>query len=179
MFVFFSSWKTVFKHSWQLLDTSQYLAYLSSSSIAFYRNLNTSRQLGGLIEKVSVPSIAPQQLPWSIELVLLWTPLDTCSIAESVEAFKAQHLSTARWIDRESFCPLDSSSTATLIHRAWFAVDTSGHLLDSWICRAFKAQHLSTPTYLSRFTEPLYIRSAWSVLHFPRSLSIALNRFTS
>ena len=129
MFVFFSSWKTVFKHSWQLLDTSRYLAYLSSSSIAFYRNLNTSRQLGGLIEKVSVPSIAPQQLPWSIELVLLWTPLDTCSIAESVEAFKAQPL--------------------------------------------------STPIYLSRFTEPLNIHSAWSVLHFPRSLSIALNRFTS
>ena len=111
--------------------------------------------------------------PWHLSIPSLSIELFNCFLSQS------QHLSTARWIDRESFCPLDSSSTATLIHRAWFAVDTSGHLLDSWICRAFKAQHLSTPTYLSRFTEPLYIHSAWSVLHFPRSLSIALNRFTS
>ena len=69
----------------------------------------------------------------------------------SIELFscflsQSRHLSIARWIDQESFCPLDSSSTATSIHRACFAVNTSGHLLDSCICRSFlkldTSQHL-------------------------------------
>ena len=41
--VFFPSWKTVFKLSWHLLNTSQHLAFLLRSSADFYRNLDTSR----------------------------------------------------------------------------------------------------------------------------------------
>ena len=36
-------WKTFFKQSRQLLNTSRHLAYLSSSSVAFNRNLDTSQ----------------------------------------------------------------------------------------------------------------------------------------
>ena len=73
IFAFFPFSKTVFKQSRHLHNTSRHLAYLLSSSIDFYRNLDTSRQLGGSIEKPPVPLIAPR----SIKLILLWTPLDT------------------------------------------------------------------------------------------------------
>ena len=62
----------------------RHLAYLSSSSASFYRNLDTSSTPGGSIEKVLVSSIASQQLGRSIELLLLiwwFVPrhmLDTC-----------------------------------------------------------------------------------------------------
>ena len=72
IFLFF--WKTVFKQSRQLLDTSRYLAYLSNSSATFYRNL------------------------------------DSCLI------------------HRDTFCLVDSFSTASSIHRASC---TSRQMLDS------------------------------------------------
>ena len=87
----FSLLKKLFlKQSRQLLDTSWHLAHLSSSSASFYRNLDSFSIAPRSIKKVSVSSIAPR----SIELVLLWTPLDSCSIAVSLHAFKALHLST-------------------------------------------------------------------------------------
>ena len=76
MSVFFSSWKTVFEQSRQLLNTSRHLAYLSSSSASFNRNLDNF-------------SIALQ----SIELVFA---MDSCSIVVSLYAFKARHLSICR-----------------------------------------------------------------------------------
>ena len=69
--------KLFLKQSQQLLDTSQQLAHLLSSLVVFYRNFDTSRQLGGSIEKVSIPSIAPQQLLDPSSLFCcghLWTP---------------------------------------------------------------------------------------------------------
>ena len=41
--MFFPSWKTIFKQSRHLHDTSRRMAYLSSSSVDFYHNLDTSR----------------------------------------------------------------------------------------------------------------------------------------
>ena len=53
----------ILKNSFKAISTHpQYLAYLSSSSIAFYHNLDNSRSLGGLIEKVSIPLISPRQI---------------------------------------------------------------------------------------------------------------------
>ena len=43
IFAFFPFSKTVFKQSRHLLNTSRHLAYLLSSSIDFYRNLDTSQ----------------------------------------------------------------------------------------------------------------------------------------
>ena len=86
MSVFFSSWKTVFEQSRQLLDTSRHLAYLSSSSASFNRNLDNFSIALQSVEKVSVSSIALQ----SIELVFA---MDNCSIVVSLYAFKARHLS--------------------------------------------------------------------------------------
>ena len=60
--IFFPSWKTVLKQSWQLLDTSSTLGYLSSFQAFSYRNLNTSSTPGGSIEKVLVSSIASRHL---------------------------------------------------------------------------------------------------------------------
>ena len=57
IFVFFSSWKTVFKQSRQLLDTSRQLGYLSSSLASFYCNLDSSSIAPRSIKKVSVSSI--------------------------------------------------------------------------------------------------------------------------
>ena len=89
---------------------------------------------------------------------------------------QSRPLSIARWINRESFYPLDSSSIATSNYRACFVVDTSGHMLDSCICQNF----LKLDTYyLLRITEHLYIGSAQFSLHFPRSLSICSCLFTS
>ena len=97
----------------------------------------------------------------------------------SIELFscflsQSRHLSIARWINRETFYPVDSSLTATSIYRACFAVNTSRHLLDNWICR--NCLILDTPwhLYLSRIIELLYIRSAWFGLHFARSFLIYL-----
>ena len=97
----------------------------------------------------------------------------------SIELFscflsQSRHLSIARWINRETFYPVDSSLTATSIYRACFAVNTSRHLLDNWICR--NCLILNTPwhLYLSRIIELLYIRSAWFGLHFARSFLIYL-----
>ena len=89
MSVFFSSWKTVFEQSRQLLNTSQHLAYLSSSSASFNRNLDNFSIALQSIEKVYVSSIALQ----SIELVFA---MDSCSIVVSLYAFKARHLSICR-----------------------------------------------------------------------------------
>ena len=70
MSMFFSSRKTDFK---SLLDTSSTPGYLSSFQVFSYRNLDTSLTPDGLIEKVSVSSIASWQLGWSIELLfLIW-----------------------------------------------------------------------------------------------------------
>ena len=76
-----------------------------------------------LLEKLFLSNLNSSSTP-SLSVELL-----SCFLSQS------RHLSIARWIDRESFYPLNSSSTATSIHRACFAVDTSKHLLDSWICR--------------------------------------------
>ena len=89
MSVFFSSWKTVFEQSRQLLDTSRHLAYLLSSSTSFNRNLDNFSIALQSVEKVSVSSIALQ----SIELVFA---MDSCSIVVSLYAFKARHLSICR-----------------------------------------------------------------------------------
>ena len=66
------------------------LAYLSSSSASFYHNLDSFSIAPRSIKKVSISLIAPR----SIELVLLWTLVDSCSIAVSLLAFKARHLLT-------------------------------------------------------------------------------------
>ena len=51
------------KNCFKVISTPlRHLAYLSSSSIDSYRNLDTSRQLGGSIEKPSILSIAPRYL---------------------------------------------------------------------------------------------------------------------
>ena len=94
MSVFFSYWKIVFKQSRQLLDTSRHLAYLSSTLAYFNRNLNSFSIASRSIKKVSVSSIAARQLLNPSSLFLMWTPLDSCSIAVSLHAFKALHLST-------------------------------------------------------------------------------------
>ena len=100
MSLFFSSWKTIFKQSWQLLDTSQYLAYLLSSSASFYRNLDSFSIAPRSIEKVYVSSIATQSIK------LFFFALDTCSIAASIDPFKTQHLLT----------PLDLSRITKLLY---------------------------------------------------------------
>ena len=88
----FPSWKTVFKPSQHLLDTSRYLAYLSRFSVVFLsqsRHLLIARwidqEISCLLDSSSIP-------PRSIEPALLWTP-GHFSIATSVEAFKSWHLS--------------------------------------------------------------------------------------
>ena len=60
IFVFFSSWKIVFKKSRQLLDISWQLGYLSSSSAFFYRILDNFSKDSRSIEKAFVCSIAVQ-----------------------------------------------------------------------------------------------------------------------
>ena len=84
--------------------------------------------------------------------------------------FKAPwHLSIARWIDQKSFCSLDSSLTASSIHSACFAVDTSRHLLNSCICWSFLKldtfQHLLS---IENYWTPIYrvsvIRSSLSLI---------------
>ena len=65
--VFFPSWKTVFKQSRQLLDTSSTPGYLSSSWAFSYHNLDRSSIAGGSIKKVPGPSITGG----SIELLFL------------------------------------------------------------------------------------------------------------
>ena len=94
--------------------------------------------------------------PWHLSRPGLSVELFNCFLLQS------QHLLIARWIDRESSCPLDTS----LIHRACFAEDTSGHLLIAASVETFKARPLSRHLYLSRITEHLYICSARSGLHF-------------
>ena len=70
---------------------------------------------------------------------------------------QSRTLSIVRWIDRESFCPLDSSSTATSIHWACFAMETFGHLLDSWICRSL--------LILETFRHLLSIKNYWTPIY--------------
>ena len=113
-----------------------------------------------------VTSIAPRHL----SIPNLPIELFSCFLLQS------RPLSIARWINRESFYPLDSSSIATSNYRACFVVDTFGHMLDSCICQNF----LKLDTYyLLRITEHLYIGSAQFGLHFPRSLSFCSCLFTS
>ena len=74
-----------------------------------------------------VTSIAPRHL----SIPELPIELFSCFLLQS------RPLSIAKWIDRESFYPLDSSSIATSNYRACFVVDTSGYMLDSCICQNF------------------------------------------
>ena len=94
MSVFFSSWKNIFK---AISLTTRYISTPGLSIELFNFFLSQSRQL---LDSSSIHweslylldscSIAPQ----SIKLVLLWKPLDNCSIVVSLHAFKARHLST-------------------------------------------------------------------------------------
>ena len=68
---------------------------------------------------------ATSTTPWHLSIPGLSIELFSYFLSQS------WHLSIARSIDRESLCPLNSST----IHRACFAVDTSEHLLNSCICR--------------------------------------------
>ena len=68
---------------------------------------------------------ATSTTPWHLSIPALSIELFSYFLSQS------WHLSIARSIDRESLCPLNSST----IHRACFAVDTSEHLLNSCICR--------------------------------------------
>ena len=97
---------------------------------------------------------------------------------------QSRHLSITRWINRESICPLNSSS----IHRACFAMDTSRHLLNSWIYQNFfKARYLLTPAICRELLNP-YIKGQCNsvfifldlsrsvyVLSPPKSLSLSLS----
>ena len=78
--------------------------------------------------------------PWHLSIPSLSIEIFSCFLLQS------RHLLIARWIDRESLCPLDGSSPATLIHWACFVVDTSRHLLNSCIYQSFlkldTSQHL-------------------------------------
>ena len=74
-----------------------------------------------------VTSIAPRHL----SIPDLPIELFSCFLLQS------RPFSIAKWIDRESFYPLDSSSIATSNYRACFVVDTSGHMLDRCICQNF------------------------------------------
>ena len=85
--------KLFFKQSLQLIDSFWHLAYLSSSLVSFNHILNSFSIALQSIEKVCLLDSC-LIAPWSIELVLLWTPLDSCSIAISLHAFRAWHLST-------------------------------------------------------------------------------------
>ena len=66
---------------------------------------------------------------------------------------QSRHLSIARWINREISCLFISSS----IHRAYFAVDTFGHLSMAASAETFKARHLSR--YL---LTPLSVENYWT-----------------
>ena len=102
----------------------------------------------------------------------------------SIELFscflsQSRHLLIARWINRESFCPLDSSSTATSIHRACFVMDTSRHLLDSWICWNFlmldTSRHLlSIENYWTAIYRVSAIRSSFSSISLDLSMFVHL-----
>ena len=98
----------------------------------------------------------------------------------SIELFscflsQSRHLLIARWINQESYCLLDSSSTTTSIHRACFVMDTSEHLLDSCICRNFlklnTSRHLlSIEIYWTPIYRVSVIRSSFSSI--PLDLSV-------
>ena len=101
---------------------------------------------------------------------------------------QSRHLSITRWINRESICPLNSSS----IHRACFAMDTSRHLLNSWIYQNFfKARYLLTPAICRELLNPYIKGQCNSVFIFldlsrsvcllspPKSLSLSLSLQTS
>ena len=117
MSVFFSSWKTVFEQSRQLLNTSRHLAYLSSSSASFNRNLDNFSIALQSIEKVYVSSIALQ----SIELVFA---MDSCSIVVSLYAFKARHLSICRELWDSYIYALHDSDLISLISLDSFSLSS-------------------------------------------------------
>ena len=108
--------KNCFKQSRQLLDTSRYLAYLSSSPATFNLNLDCFLIAPQSIGKVYVSSIHRASF-W------LWTPKDTYSIAASVDPFKARHLSI----------PLDLLRITKLLYigLAWFRPHFTRSLLIS------------------------------------------------
>ena len=86
--VFFPSWKTIFKQFQHLLDTSQYLAYLSRFSIVFFiaistpldslvdrlRNLLSPRYL---LDPLSLLCCGHLDTSWQMHLSKL-LKLDTC-----------------------------------------------------------------------------------------------------
>ena len=95
IFVFFSSWKTIFKLSQQLLDTSQQLGYLL---IFFSYFLSHSRQLldSYLIHWDTFWLLNSSLTANSIHRApLLWKPLDSSSIASSIAISRAFLFSTA------------------------------------------------------------------------------------
>ena len=94
--MFFPSWKTVFKQSRQLLNTSSTPGYLSSFSTSFYHNPDSFLAAGGTINKVFDPLIAFRQLMDRSSFSIIFYVelfLDRSSKAAFVEAFYAWHLS--------------------------------------------------------------------------------------
>ena len=132
IFMFFPSWKTIFKQSRQFLDTSSTPSYLLSFSTSSYHHLDS--------------------------------------------------FLTARWIDRQSFWPLDSwwIDRASLLsfQLNWSLINPQQlHLSKPFMLDAYLDTfwHL----YLSRFTKLLYIHLARFVSHFSQSLSWQIHLFTS
>ena len=117
-----------------------------------------------------------------------WHILDTWLSIELLRSFFYRNLdrsSTAggsnKKVPRPSIASRHLVDQSSLNSCVWCFVPR--HFLDTYICRQpnpqHLARHLDRHLLLSRFTEPLYIGSVWSILHFCQSLSWYLCLLTS